>query len=282
MKQSSLMRTVRYARSWKRGSTSIESTQVTIVREGREVPATFVRPVEASGRLPGWIAIGGVSRKGRFHPQLVRFTEALASTGAGVLVPGLPEWRRLSVSPRVTLPTVRASVAYLNGRDDVVPGHFGLIGFSFGAAGAALAASDEEIAEQIGGAVLFGAYCCLQRTLSCMLTGDHEWDEERHRLHPDPYGRWVVASNYLTRVPGCEDAGDVAQAMGRLAAEASGRRVSAWEPYHDTMISALRATIAQSRRPLFDMLATVTTDPRPDPDACGELAASDAVAAPIL
>ena len=236
MKQPSLMRTVRYAQSWKRGPSGIESTQVMISRDGVEIPATFVTPVDAPPRLTTWIAIGGVSRKGRFHPQLVRFTEALASTGVGVLVPGLPEWRELSVCPRVTLPTVRASVEYLNSRHDVVPHHFGVIGFSFGGVSAVLAASQEELADNVQGAVLFGGYCCLERTLSFMLTGRHEWNEQDHLLEPDPYGRWVVASNYLTRVPGYEDASDVAHAVCKLASEASGLRISAWEPYHDPMI----------------------------------------------
>jgi pimeloyl-ACP methyl ester carboxylesterase len=272
MKPRHLMRTIRYSRSWKRGSPGVERTEVRIQRDGQKIPATFVRPVRARRRLPCWIAIGGVSLKGRFHPQLVRFTEALASTGVGVLVPGLPEWRRLSVSPRVTLPTVRASVEYLNVRADVIPGCYGVIGFSFGAAGAVLAASEEEVADHIGGAVVFGGYCSLDRTLACMLTGEHEWRENHHRLQPDPYGRWVVASNYLTQVPGYEDAQDVAAAVNRLATEASGRRVSAWEPYHDSMIKALRRTVAPRRRPLFDVLATPTTDRRPHPDACTEFA----------
>ncbi len=272
MKRRPLARTVRYSTSWKRGSSGIESSQVAILRQGVETPATLVRPVEASEPLPAWIAIGGVSRKGRFHPQLVRFTEALASTGAVVLVPELPEWRRLSVSPRVTLPTVRASVDYLNRRTGVVPRRFGVIGFSFGAASAVLAASDETIADQVGGAVLFGGYCCLERTVRCMLTGEHEWEERQHQLSPDPYGRWIVASNYLRCVPGYEDAADVCLAMGRLAAEASGRRVSAWEPFHDPMITALRETVAPQRRALFDLLATPSTERRPDPGACRELA----------
>ena len=41
----------------------------------------------------------------------------------------------------------------------------------------------------------------LERTLACMLTGDHEWDEQTYQLEPDPYGRWVVGGNYVTRVP---------------------------------------------------------------------------------
>ena len=286
MKPRHVMRTVRYSRAWKRGSTGVESTGVIIRREGQAVPATFVRPVRAPHRLPSWIAIGGVSLKGRFHPQLVRFAEALAATGAGVLIPGLPEWRRLSVCPRVVLPTVRASVEYLNSRTDVVPGGFGVIGFSFGAAGAVLAASDEEVVEHVRGAVVFGGYCCLTRTVGCMLTGDHEWDNRRHRLQPDPYGRWVVASNYLTHVPGYEDAADVARAVNRLAKEASSRRVSAWEPYHDPMITSLRATVAPRRRALFDILATPTTERRPHPQECAEFARALAdtcrVAEPLL
>ena len=265
MKPRQVMRTVRYTNGWKRGTTGVDGSDVIIQREGQAIPATFVRPAGARGRLPCWIAIGGVSVKGRFHPQLVRFAEALASSGAAVLVPELPEWRRLSVCPRIILPTVRASVEYLNGRADVERRGYGVIGFSFGAVGAVLAASDEEVVDHIRGAVVFGGYCCLTRTVGCMLTGDHEWNDQRHRLQPDPYGRWVVASNYLTRVPGYEDAADVAEAVKRLATEASSKRVSAWEAYHDPMISALRLTISPARRRLFDLLATPTTDQRPRP-----------------
>jgi hypothetical protein len=212
MKPKRLMRTIRYSRSWKHGSPDVERTEVTIQRGGKEIPATVVRPRAATRRLPAWIAIGGVSLMGRFHPQLVRFTEALASTGACVLVPEFPEWRRLSVNPRITLPTVRASVDYLNRRTDVIPECYGVIGFSFGPTGAVLTASDDEVVDHIGGAVVFGGYSCLRRTLACMLTGEHDWRERRHQLQPDPYGRWVVASNYLTQVPGYEDATDVAEA----------------------------------------------------------------------
>ena len=272
MKPRHAMRTIRYSRGWKRGPKGIESSQVIIRREGQAIPATFVRPVQAPRRLPCWIAIGGVSLKGRFHPQLVRCAEALASTGTGVLVPGLPEWRRLSVCPRITLPTVRAAVEHLNGRADVEPNGYGVIGFSFGAVGAVLAASDDEVVEHVHGAVTFGGYCCLARTLGCMLTGDHEWHEQRHRVQPDPYGRWVVVSNYLTQVPGYEDATDVAEAVKRLAAEASSRRISAWEAHHDPMITALRHGIAPTRRPLFDMLATPTAIERPEPAECAAFA----------
>ena len=265
------VRAARYVRSWK-SSPDVESREVRLRRDGKPIAGTLVVPTGSSERLPGWIAIGGVSRKGRFHPQLMRFVEALASSGAAVLVPEIPEWRRLRVSPRVTLPTIRGAVDFMNGRPEVVPENYGVIGFSFGAPGVAIAASHEDLADQMAGIVLFGGYCSLERTLVCQLTGRHEWGGVDYALSPDPYGRWVVASNYLRHIPGCEDAEDVARALRRLAAAASGQRISAWEPHHDRMITEVRNDIAGPRQKLFDCLATPTTTAGPEEGECRELA----------
>ena len=188
------------------------------------------------------------------------------------LVPEIPEWRRLSVSPRVTHPTVRACVEYFNSADCVTPGRYGAIGFSFGAASLAIASSRDDVAPHMAGVVLFGGYCSLDRTLECMLTGHHDWEGTEYALTPDPYGRWVVASNHLTSVPGYEDADDVALALQRLAKAASGQRISAWEPHHDSMIRELRESLPQSRRGLFDKLARCTRSPVPSREECAELA----------
>jgi hypothetical protein len=55
--------------------------------------------------------------------------------------------------------------------------------------------------EAIGTVVGFGGYCDLRRTLRFMMTGEHEWEGRRYRLEPDPYGRWIIAANYLPEVP---------------------------------------------------------------------------------
>lgn len=279
------LRTLRYARSWK-GSPEVESEEVILTREDRTIGGSLLRPANHDGVLPGWIAIGGVSRKGRFHPQLRRFAEALASTGAAVLVPEMPEWRELDVCPRPTLPTVRASVDFLDAQPDVCSARYGAIGFSFGAPGLAISASHPDVADRMAGLVLFGGYCSLDRTLGCLMTGSHEWEEVRHSLSPDPYGRWVLANNYLTRVPGCSDAGDVADALRTLASAASDNRISAWEAHHDTMISELRESLPEERRRLFDCFATVSTEPRPPEGECIEigraLAATCREAEPLL
>lgn len=261
------LRTLRYARSWKAGA-DVMIEETSIERDGVAVPATLMLPANHRGDLPAWIALGGISCMGRCHPQLVRFARALASSGAAVLVPEIPEWRRLRVTPAPAAPTIRGSLRLLRTRHDVRPGKVGLIGFSFGAPQVAIAAAQEDLAPDVAGIVLFGAYCSLERTLACQFTGQHEWGGTDHDLRPDPYGRWIVGSNHLTDVPGYEDAGDIASALHRLAAEASDRRISAWDPRHDGLIRELRASFTPKRRPTFDLFATTTTDERPEREAC--------------
>ena len=279
------LRTIRYARSWKAGA-DVEMEETAILRDGVEVPATLVRPTGYKGRLPAWVALGGISRMGRFHPQLMRFAGALASSGASVLVPEIPEWRDLQVAPRPTAPTLRGCFDLLRSRSDTCSTKIGLIGFSFGAPQLAIAAAREDLSPEVAGIVLFGGYCSLERTLACMFTGAHEWDGVDHELVPDPYGRWVVGGNHLVDVPGCEDARDVADALFRLAAAASGDRVAAWEPYHDQLIAELRMGLPDRRKPLFDLFATTSTGQRPELEArlvmAKELAAACRRVEPLL
>jgi pimeloyl-ACP methyl ester carboxylesterase len=199
---------------------------------------------------------------GRFHPQLVRFANALAASGAAVLIPEVPEWRDLRLAPAATVPTVRAAVDALRMRPEVLPGPFGLMGFSFGAPQAVIAATHATLVTDIAGVVVFGGYCDLERTLRCQLTGCHDWDGVDHVLSPDPYGRWCVASNYLTSVAGFEDAGDVAGALRCLAIASTEQRLAAWLPEHDALKAELRSSLPQRRQALFDLFAPPTGEIR--------------------
>ena len=245
-------RMLRYARSWVTGRGSASSREVTIMRDGRPLPATLVTPFRRRSALPGWIVLHGVTRPGRAHAQLVRFTQALASTGCAVLVPEVPEWRRLDLAPGVTAPTVRGSLEALRRRPEVGRGRRGLIGFSFGAPQALVASADPTIGPELAGVVGFGGYCDLEETLRFMFLGTHEWRGRRYTLRPDPYGRWIVGANYLTDVPGYEAHGDVARALWTLAAAAGDHGAPAWDPRYRAMAERLRQGIAAPRRPLFD------------------------------
>src|SRR5262245_40869821 len=110
--------TLRYVRSWQAGSPPALH-EIEIERDGARIPATLATPASHRGGLHGWVVLGGVTRMGRFHPQLSRFAHALAQSGAAVIVPEIPEWRDLRLAPAVTAPTVKAAVDALDGRPEV-------------------------------------------------------------------------------------------------------------------------------------------------------------------
>ena len=103
-------RTLRYARAWATGPHAFEEEELVLDREGVAVPATVVRPVGPKGSTPAWVVMHGLTRPGRAHAQLVRFTRAVASAGLTTIVPEVPEWRRLRLSPGLTTPTIEAAV----------------------------------------------------------------------------------------------------------------------------------------------------------------------------
>jgi pimeloyl-ACP methyl ester carboxylesterase len=246
------LKTVRYARNWSSGS-GVVRHEIEIDRGGLTLPASFVVPEGQRDDLPGWIMLGGLTRMGRLHPQLARFADAIAASGVGVIVPEIPEWRDLRLAPGATLPTIEAAVRALDERPEVRRGKYALSGVSFGAPQAAIAASSDLLRDRIAEVVGFGGYCNLERTLRCQLTGLHEWRGVTYRLDPDPYGRWVLAANYLTCTPGYEDAGDVADALRSLALASSGKRIPAWDARHDPLKRELREAVPPGHRALFDL-----------------------------
>ena len=90
------------------------------------------------------------------------------------------------------------------------------------------------------------------------MTGNHEWEGQEYHISPDPYARWIIGGNHLTSVPEYSDAGDVADALWRLAVEAGERRIPAWEASYDPLKEAERRTVAKERRWLFDLFAAPT------------------------
>jgi pimeloyl-ACP methyl ester carboxylesterase len=260
------LRAIRYARNWSGGS-SVVRQDIEIDRDGLRVPASFVTPTFQREQLPGWIMLGGLTRMGRMHPQLVRFADAIAASGVAVIVPEIPEWQDLRLSPRVTMPTIQAAVRALDARPEVKRGKYALSGVSFGAPQAAIAASSPQLTDHIAEIVCFGGYCDLERTMRCQLTGLHEWKGVTRRVDPDPYGRWVLAANYLTGTPGYEDAGDVAEGLRSLAMMSTGQRIPAWDARIDPLKVQVRASLPVQRHALFDLFAPLSTEPLPGGEA---------------
>lgn len=252
------------------GITAVSETRYT--RGAQELPASVFRPISAGRRQPGWIVLHGLTRTGRSHPSLIRFSSALAAAGNVVMVPEIPEWRDLRVAPDVSLATIRDAVRALHDRGDVDHDRIGLLGFSFGATQALIASADADTASMLAGTAAWGGYHDLDRLFRFGLTGLHELDGTTYETKPDPYGCWIMAGNYLTRVPGEEASGPAARALHELAIEAGARGTYAWDPVYDESKQRLRASLDTRNRELFDLIAPPTTDTDRDTVAVLDLA----------
>ncbi len=250
-----VLRTTRALASWITGRSAVEEYETVLPRGDREVPASVILPAEGGKNLPGWVVLHGVTRPGRFHPTLLRFVRALASSKAAVLVPQIPEWVDLRVEPERTLPTVRAALDGLRSLPGTSDGPYGLIGFSFGAPQVMIAAAHQDVSDQLAGVVGFGGYCDIESMVRFQMTGQFDWAGATHRLRPDPYGRWIMGGNHLTSIPEYQNAQDVADALWRLAVEAGERRILAWDPSYDPLKEHLKEQVSEDRREIFDLFA---------------------------
>lgn len=251
----STTRALKAIRGWVAPTTRVEVEELLLQRGDLEFPASFLTPVTRNKKFPTWIVLHGLTPTGRFHPTLEQFTRALASSGATVLIPEIPEWTRLELKPEVTIPTIRATLKAIEEHPLTNQGLCGLIGFSFGAPQALIATTKPDIANRLAGVVSWGGYSDMERILQFQMTGQHEWQGEEYQFNPDPYGRWIIAGNYLPFVPEYRDAQDVADALIHLAIEAGNRRIPSWSPSYDTLLTELAADISPDRKGLFELFA---------------------------
>lgn len=248
-------RALRFAWNWRGGATGIREYELEVRREDRLVPATLFKPDRTQRPLPGWVVLHGLTRPGRHHPNLLRFTKALAGSGAAVLIPEIPEWRELHLAPEEAAATIRSAVLHLGDLDGVLSNHLGIMGFSMGVPQVLYAATDPALKGRLRGIAGFGGFGDMERTIRFLFNGEHEWEGTARSLDPDPYGRWVVAGNYLPELEGYEDSGDVAQALLDLARAAGDLQVGAWEASLDSLKEDLLEGIHFSRHNLFRALA---------------------------
>jgi hypothetical protein len=259
-----MIRTTRFIRQFLRpNGAAVLAEEVSLHVRDNTVDATLYLPAGARA-VRGWVALHGMTVPGRTHKSLVRFASALAASGAAVLVPDVPEWRTLRISVAAAADTIEGGAHYLAARPEVSAGSVGAVGFSFGATQALIAAADPRLRELVGTVVGFGGYCDLRRAIICMITGEHEWGGRRYALDPDPYGRWIVAANYLTQVPEYAGFQRVGQGLHALAEEAGRRGFLASAPEYDPSKASTRQTLSAEERPIWDFLAPPHGTPTPD------------------
>lgn len=250
---------LKYLKQYFRPSkTSVELIQSSYVRDGREQPATIYKP---RGKRPGktWIVLHGITYHGSRHKGLMRFARSLAASNHVVFIPEIIEWTQLHVAPELAAPTIKAAVDALSRRDDVDPERIGVFGFSFGATQTLLSTTDADLARRLKVAVAWGGYADIQRVLHFAMTGDHEIDGVQSHIDPDPYGRWIFAANYLTRVPGFEDMERPAKLLHQLAREAGRSGIYAGDRAHDPMKAELANKLSGRERDVYELFAPIGT-----------------------
>jgi pimeloyl-ACP methyl ester carboxylesterase len=224
-------------------------------RGGESLPATLYRPRHIDRPLPGWMTLHGLTYHGREHVSLKRLARAIAASGSVVFVPDIPEWRALRVAPAAAVETIKSAVLELDALRMTASGRIGVIGFSFGATQALIAATDPVLRGHLAGMVSWGGYADIETVTRFMFVGEHELDGTSFRTDPDPYGRWILAGNYLGLLD--EFAGDptLADALLGLAHEAARLRIRSWNPALDPVKLRARDSLAPDQRQVFDLLA---------------------------
>ncbi len=264
--------TIRFLRQYLRPRPeAVRAEAAEYVRDRRRLPADVYRPARRSGRLPAWVLLHGLTWSGREHPSLVPFARAVAASGAVVCVPDIPEWRDLRVAPAVTGPSIAAAADVLAARGDVDAERIGVIGFSFGATQALVAAAEPALAARISGIAAWGGYADVHSLFHFGITGEYELDGRHYHADPDPYGGWVMGSNYLPAVPGVDSAAPLADALRQLAVAAGKAGIYAADASFDPLKLRLREEIPPEGRPLLDLFAPRAGD-RVNRDRAGEIA----------
>ncbi len=254
---------LRFSRAWRsRPSIGIEN-EVLIPGSNGSIPGTLFEAEGSSG--VGWVVLHGMTRLGRGHPELIRFSRSLSAVGAHVLIPEIREWTELEFAPEQAQAIVRAAVDWFGRRPEIEAGGVMLVGFSFGAPQAILAASDAEWSQRIRGVVGWGGYADIERAFRFSFTGEHDWEGISYRQRPDPYARWVIGRNCIPLSPALSGHQALARALFHLAVEAGEKRLQSRHSSSDSVKEALRAKLPSSDRELFDVFAPAT-DHEPDPE----------------
>ncbi len=160
-----------------------------VTREGTSVGGTAAdvyRP--ASRARGGLLLVPGLSRTGKDHPAFQRLARSLARAGFVVLAPDFPGLRDFHVSESDIAAIVRTVQILLA----EAPHPIGVLGFSFGAGPALIAAADPTIRDQVDLVGSFGGYWHLADVIAFITTGSIEENSSWRAVVQQPQNRWKL------------------------------------------------------------------------------------------
>jgi len=155
--------------------------EIVLSAGSRAIQADLYRPGTPRAAL---LLVHGLSRAGRRHGELVRLARLLARHGQLVLVPqfeGLVAFRLDGAE----IDEIRDALGYVGGLSPAV----GIVGFSFGAGPALLAAAAYPEIALVGS---FGGYADLQNVIAYVTTGVHTFGGRRYVQPQEEYNRWKL------------------------------------------------------------------------------------------
>lgn len=209
--------------------------------------------------LPSWasaerqsgaiLLVLGVNNVGRNHPVVVRVADALARSGAAVLVPD----SRALLEGRLDVGeidgVVRAFEA-LADRPEVDPDRIGIAGFSVGGSLSLLAARDPRIANRVRWVNAFGAYADAATYLAAV--SGHAYRTAEGSIvpwEPSPLARQIHLQFLLSQVADPSDRAALDAALGRRILDGE----------HPPPDPALRASLeTDTARTIHDLLTAQT------------------------
>jgi fermentation-respiration switch protein FrsA (DUF1100 family) len=201
------------------------------------------------------VLVPGAAVLGRDEPRLKALARTFARAGIAVLVPELPEVRRLAVS-RADGERVAAALRQLHKWHPGSP--LGVAAISYAVAPAVIAALQDDLAPRVAFLVGIGGYHDIEAVIRFITTGVFRpmGESREFRLEPNRYGRWAFLQANASRL------GDAADT--RLLQEIAGLR------FRDSSadIAPLAAALGPQGRAVLALV-----DNR-DPDAVSTLIAA--------
>lgn len=151
-----------------------------------ESPADVYRPPGLA--RGGLLLVHGLSRYGKSHPAFQRVAQSLARAGFVVLAPDFDELKAFHLAEGDVAHVVRA-VTRLG---ELAPPPIGIIGVSFGAGPALLAAADPSIRDRVDLVGSLGGYYDLVNVATFITTGWFENNGRWIQVRQQEYNRWKL------------------------------------------------------------------------------------------
>ncbi|MBI2389537.1 MAG: alpha/beta hydrolase [Deltaproteobacteria bacterium] len=206
----------------------------------------------APGPLRGvYLLAPGLHFLGPDDPRLDRFCRILASSGALVLAPFLPDHVALRVTPHTTDDLAAAfDEAEAIARAERLP-RPAVFSISFGSQPAIALAGRDSHRDRVGALVLFGGFAEFAETVRFCLTGRAEHAGERLQMSHDPLNAPVVWLHLLDLVDVRCDRAAVERALRVMVERTWGRAELKAKGARDPIAHAIAAGLSPEDREVF-------------------------------